>query len=170
MWRIMNPPPPCQVSTKVHLRATTWPKSPRAHSQGTESRDGASPPTNAKILRQEFVEMHELLHIGRVDGPHCPVAAVLSFMVVRGNRQGPLCLWEDSKYLTRDCFMAGFWSALAAPKYTVGNYASHSFWIGATTTAAQCGAQDSFIKTRVVGEQCIYPVHRDHSGYPASSG
>ena len=48
------------------------------------------------------------LHIGVTGGPLCPVAALLNYMVARGSKPGPLFIWEDGRYLTRDRFVAPF--------------------------------------------------------------
>ena len=87
------------------------------------------------------------LHIGVAGGPLCPVAAILNYMVARGNSPGPLFTWEDGRYLTRDRFVAGVRTALSNAGYTAGDYAGHSFRIGAATTASQRGVQDSLIQT-----------------------
>ena len=76
------------------------------------------------------------LHIGVAIDPHCPVAAVLSYMVARGNTPGPLFIWEDGHCLTREHFVAGVRAALEAAGYVANDYAGHSFRIGAATTAA----------------------------------
>ena len=87
------------------------------------------------------------LHIGVTGGPLCPVAAVLSYMVARGNSSGPLFTWEDNRFLTRDHFVRGVRAALSEAGYVAKDYAGHSFRIGAATTAAEHGVQDLLIKT-----------------------
>ena len=96
------------------------------------------------------------LHIGVATGPPCPVAAVLSYMVARGNTPGPLFIWEDGRCLTRERFVAGVRAALEAAGYVANDYAGHSFRIGAATTAAQCGIQDYLIKTLGRWESSAY--------------
>ena len=87
------------------------------------------------------------LHIEVAGGPLCPVAAILNYMVARGNSPGPLFTWEDVRYLTRDRFVAGVRTALSKAGYTASDYAGHSFRIGAAKTASQRGVQDSLIQT-----------------------
>ena len=43
--------------------------------------------------------------MGRVTGPLCPVAAVLAYLVRRGQRQWPLFLLEDGKGFTKARFV-----------------------------------------------------------------
>ena len=83
------------------------------------------------------------IYIGATNGLLCPVAAVLSYMVERGNTPGPLFKWADSRYLTREKFVAHVRLALSAAGLMAINYAGHSFRIGAATTAAHCGIQDA---------------------------
>ena len=65
------------------------------------------------------------LHIGVAGGALCPVAAVLRYMVARGNAAGPLFCWEDGRYPTRNSFVKSVRAALT----TAGYYAGHSFCI-----------------------------------------
>ena len=86
------------------------------------------------------------VYIGATNGLLCPVAAVLSYMVDRGNTPGLLFKWADGRYLTREKFVVHVRLALSAAGLMATNYAGHSFLIGAATTAARCGIQDALIK------------------------
>lgn len=88
-----------------------------------------------------------MLHIGRTDNCLCPVTAVLGYIVARGSSPGPLFRWEDGRFLTREAFVQAVRLALAGSGLIAGDYAGHSFRIGAATTAARQGLQDSLIKT-----------------------
>ena len=96
------------------------------------------------------------LYIGATQSNVCPVAAVLSFMVARGNTPGPLFSEEDGKYLTRVKFVTEVRSALWRAGYPAEKYAGHSFRIGAATAAGKCGIQDSLIKTLGRWESSAY--------------
>ena len=96
------------------------------------------------------------IYIGATNGQLCPVAAVLSYMVLRGDSAGPLFKWADGRYLTREKFMAHVRRALTAPGLVATNYTGHSFHIGAATTAARCGIQDALIKTLGRWESMAY--------------
>ena len=65
------------------------------------------------------------LHIGATNGPLCPVAAVLSYMVARGSAAGPLFTWADGRYLTREKFVSRVRAALDAASLVAKNFAEH---------------------------------------------
>ena len=48
-----------------------------------------------------------VLHVGASGDSLCPVAAVLDYMVARGGKAGPLFMWKDGRFLTREDFVAG---------------------------------------------------------------
>ena len=96
------------------------------------------------------------LVIGQTDNVLCPVKAVLSFMVARGPGAGPLFAWEDKRFLTREAFVAAVRAALTEAGLVAKDYAGHSFRIGAATTAARQGIQDSLIKTLGRWESAAY--------------
>ncbi len=99
------------------------------------------------------------INIGRTDWPLCPVAAILSYLVRRGSMEGPLFLFEDGKYLTRDCFVAAVRDALQRAGLDSSLYAGHSFRIGAATTAARWGVPESLIKTLGRWESAAYMLY-----------
>ena len=68
--------------------------------------------------------------------PLCPIAAISKYLSQNPNRSGPLFSWHDGRYLTR----AGLASVLERikPQY-LKNMSSHSFRIGAASTAAAAG-------------------------------
>ena len=87
------------------------------------------------------------VHIGWTGEALCPVTALLRYMAARGGDPDPLFTWVDGRFLTRKTFVAGVRAALTSAGYPAANYAGHSFRIGAATTAAQRGVQDSLIQT-----------------------
>ena len=96
--------------------------------------------------------------IGRGKGGICPVAAVLSYMVLRGSGPGPLFLFRDGAFLTRPRFVAAIrLLCLKQGSTPCRPYSGHSFRIGAATTAASCmrnsGLADQGI--RKVAEFCL---------------
>ena len=82
--------------------------------------------------------------------------AILSFLVLRGTGPGPLFKFENGKFLTRAKFVDKLRAALSMAGYPEKKYAGHSFRIGAATTAAQCGMEDSLIKTLGRWESSVY--------------
>ena len=99
------------------------------------------------------------VYLGRTDTDLCPVAAILGYMVHRGFRQGPFFMFQDGRFLTRDRFVAQVRRALQAAGVDSSQYAGHSFRIGAATTAALCGIQDSLIKTLGRWESSAYTLY-----------
>ena len=85
--------------------------------------------------------------MGKTECLLCPVAALLSYIEKRGLDPGPLSRLEDKCPLTRDKFVREVRQALKAAGYDEEKYAGHSFWIGAATTAAAAGIEDSLIKS-----------------------
>ena len=85
------------------------------------------------------------VHIfGGKTGDLCTVAAVTAFLAIRGNSQGPM--FKDRKPLTKQRFISHIRKALWSPGIDPTKYAGHSFRMGAATTAAERGKQDSIIK------------------------
>ena len=87
------------------------------------------------------------LYVGRTGTELCPVAALLHYLCVRGPREGPLFRFEDGRPLIRPRLVAAMRLALAKAGINQTDYCSHSFRIGAATTAAEKGIEDSVIKT-----------------------
>ena len=98
-------------------------------------------------------------YIGATGEGLCPVAALLGYMVLRGNRDGPMFLFANGDHLTRDRFVTQLRRALTTAGVDCRLYAGHSFRIGAATTASMCGIQDSLIKTLGRWESSAYTVY-----------
>ena len=84
--------------------------------------------------------------LGRTYEDLCPVVA---YLAVRGDSEGPLFKFADRRGLTKEHFTSRIWEALSLILLGLcsANIASHSFWIGAATTAARVGLEDSMIRT-----------------------
>ena len=87
------------------------------------------------------------LFLGKTDTDICPVRALLNYLVQRGTAQGPLIMLEDGSFLTRQYFVSAVRDALQRAGIDQSKYCGHSFQIGAATTAAARGMEDSVIKT-----------------------
>ena len=84
------------------------------------------------------------LYVGRTGTELCPVAAILDYMCLRGQGRGPLFRFKDGRPLTRPRLVEALRSALNDEAgINQADYCSHSFRIGAATTAAQKGVEDS---------------------------
>ena len=75
----------------------------------------------------------------------CPVLALANYLELRGSSPGPLFISVDGRHLTPD--LVNKWlPAILSYAGVVGNYSSHSFRIGAATSAALAGVPDHLIK------------------------
>ncbi len=87
------------------------------------------------------------LFIGKVSSQLCPVSAMLAYLIVRGNGDGPLFRFHDGRPLTRQRLVSAVKGALDVAGVNPGHYSGHSFRIGAATTAAARGLEDSMVRT-----------------------
>lgn len=85
--------------------------------------------------------------IGKTKDKLCPVTALLSYMAARGDRPGPLFIWQDGRPLTRSQFVEEIRKVLKKANLPAEQFAGHSFRVGAATTAASVGLEDSLIQT-----------------------
>ena len=97
--------------------------------------------------------------VGRTDQELCPVAAVLAYLAIRGAAPGPLFRFQDGRPLTKDRFITRVREALETLGLSSECYAGHSFRIGAATTAAECGLQDSQIKALGRWKSSAYQIY-----------
>ena len=76
------------------------------------------------------------IQIFRNNSPLCAVRALTAYLQARSRTPGPLFTWSDGRYLTR----SGLNNILTRikPQY-ISSMSSHSFRIGAATTAAAAG-------------------------------
>ena len=111
-----------------------------------------------KVSKTDPFRKGVALVIGKGSRDLCPVAAVLDYMVRRGSGAGPLFQFSDGRFLTRARFVTAVRSALSQAGLAAHMYSGHSFRIGAATTAALCGMQDSLIKTLGRWQSSAYTV------------
>ena len=86
------------------------------------------------------------LHLGRTVRDLCPVAALFSYIEVRGLQPGPLFVWQNGQQLTRQVLVNRIREALSSVGVDPAPYSGHSFRIGAATSAAAAGVEDAVIK------------------------
>lgn len=84
--------------------------------------------------------------LGATGSDLCPVAALLDYLSLRGDVAGPLFLQQDGHPLHRSFFMQKVQDALTATGLTGTSFNSHSFRIGAATTAGVAGVPEATIK------------------------
>ena len=99
------------------------------------------------------------VYLGRTNTDFCPVAAVFSYMVYRGTDSDPFFRYTRIQALTRKRFVRDVQSALQAAGIDSERYSGHSFCIGATSTAAWWGLQDSLIKIFGRWESMAYSLY-----------
>ncbi len=105
------------------------------------------------------------IYLGATGTTICPVAAILSFLVVRPTQLlGPLLRFPDGSILTRTVLVASVRKALAASGIDPSRYSGHSFRIGAATTAALVGLPDHTIKMLGRWESSAYQLYVRTSG------
>lgn len=86
------------------------------------------------------------LYIGVTDTCLCPVTALRAYLSRRGSSTGPLFLWRDGSPLT-SAHVNSYLGLILARAGVSGHYSSHSFRIGAATSAAAAGVPDHLIQT-----------------------
>ena len=86
------------------------------------------------------------IYIGRTDTELCPVAALIAYLAVRGMDSGPLFRLQDGTPLLKTFVVNRVREALLTLGYNQSLYAGHSFRVGAATTAAAVGIEDSMIQ------------------------
>ena len=84
--------------------------------------------------------------ISRTNTPVCAVAAVLAYMAIRGTAEGPFFIYKNGHPLTKSKFNYDIKKALQEIGLPYESFSGHSFRIGAATTAAKAGIQDSVIQ------------------------
>ena len=85
------------------------------------------------------------IHIGRGQPPLCAVHSVLSYLASRGDRSGPLFLFQNGQPLSRT-LLTDWLRQILSSANVPGNFSSHSFRIGAATVAARNGVPDHLIQ------------------------
>ena len=86
------------------------------------------------------------IYLGATDSSVCPVVGVLPYLALRGMQDGPLFITEHGEGLTRQIFSAFLDLLLAELQLNPNHYNSHSFRIGAATSAVQANILDLYIK------------------------
>ena len=87
------------------------------------------------------------LSLGLTSHKICPVRAIVPLLAAQGNKPGPLFILHNDRILTREMFGSGLDRILinsASPEQE--HFNTHSFRIGAATSAKQAGMSDIHIK------------------------
>ena len=84
--------------------------------------------------------------MGRTDEDICPITGILRYLAIRGAKPGPLFILKDGTYLTRQRFAALLSHTLLQAGISDKRYTTHSFRIGAATSAKDSGISDVHVK------------------------
>ena len=87
------------------------------------------------------------IYLSKTDSDLCPVSAMVAYLRMRHRPDGPLFLTKEGRPLSRQFFVSRIQSSLVRAGIDPSSYKSHSFRIGAATTAAALGLSDSLIKS-----------------------
>lgn len=86
--------------------------------------------------------------LGRSESKICPVRALTSYLARRGSQPGPLFIHQGSgSPLSRSTLVAEIRQAVTALGLSPDDFSGHSLRIGAASTAAARGIEDSLIQT-----------------------
>ena len=132
-------------------------------SEGDVRLDRAVPPkviqVQIKASKTDPFRKGVTIHLGRTGNELCPVSAIAAYMVVRGREEGPFFHLASGAPLSREVLVRRLRAALGACGIEAEKYAGHSFRIGAATTAALAGVEDSLIKTLGRWESSAYLLY-----------
>ena len=102
---------------------------------------------NIKASKTDPFRTGVQIYIGITSNTLCPIKAMLAYLSMRGQHPGLLFHYLSGSPLTKQRFVADFRSSLTEAGLSSSDYAGHSFRIGAATTAAANGIEDSVIQT-----------------------
>ena len=112
--------------------------------------DPDSPSIVSLFIKQSKTDQERVgvrVIIGRTGDDLCPISALLDYLRLRGSAPGALFIWQDGTPLTQSSFVTATRQALSAANLPAQDFAGHSYRIGAATTAAMAGIEDSTIQT-----------------------
>ena len=116
-------------------------------SWGDVAVDNRSAPSMIQIhLKKSKCDQFGSVVVGVTGDELCPVSAICQYLMLRGDRKGSFFLDPDGKAVRKPWFveqLRSILSSIGAPQH---QYAGHSFRIGAATTAAMAGVEDSTIQ------------------------
>lgn len=99
-----------------------------------------------KLKYDQFGKGSDII-LGRTHTPTCPVSALVSYLEIHQDSQGPFFVDSANNPITKAHFtqwVRELLKGIGLPQHH--NYAGHSFRIGAATTAALAGIEDSTIQ------------------------
>jgi len=88
----------------------------------------------------------EQICLGKTTHAVCPVRALVKYLARQGGTPGPLFVWPNNKALARASFSSAINKAFQKLHMDPHDFNTHSFRIGAATSAKQAGMSDSHLK------------------------
>ena len=132
-------------------------------SEGDVALDDPANPTvirvHIKASKTDPFQQGVFVYLGATGNDLCPVAAVSAYLAIRGREPGPFFRFASGAALTREALVKQLRSALSQFDVDVSQYSGHSFRIGAATTAAAVGLEDSLIKTLGRWQSAAYQLY-----------
>ena len=120
-------------------------------SEGDVAIDSRNNPTvvrvHIKASKTDPFRQGVFIYLGKTGNDLCPVAAVTAYLAARGRAPGPFFRFRRGTPLSCKLLVKHVRQALCQLGIEVKHFAGHSFHIGAATTAAAAGLEDSMIKT-----------------------
>ena len=87
-----------------------------------------------------------LQYLGATERDLCSIRGILPYLALRDNCSGPLLMLSDGKGLTQHLFKAALDNLLSALNMDKGENNTHSFHIGAPTSAKQANILNTYIQ------------------------
>lgn len=112
-----------------------------------------------KMSKTDQFKEGTTIYLGKTSTEICPVTAILHYLSIRPDGQGPLFVSSDLKPITKRLFVSKIREVLAKAGIDASGYKGHSFRIGAATTAAACGLNEGLIKALFRWSSCAYQVY-----------
>ena len=86
------------------------------------------------------------VYVGKTNNDLCPLTAMVHYLSMRGGGDGPLFVYRNGRFLTRESLVVRIRDALNSSGIDASNYSGHRFRSGAATTALQAGVSDAAIQ------------------------
>jgi len=99
-----------------------------------------------KQSKTDQLQQGHNIYLGRTGHNICPVKALMSYLAVRGSSPGALFVQKNGVALTRQSFSLELETIFRKLQLRYNGFNTHSFRIGAATTAKEAGISDLHIK------------------------
>ena len=127
-------------------------------SEGGVAIDSRSNPTvvrvHIKASKTDPFRQGVFIYLGKTGNDLCPVVEITAYLAVRGRVPGPFFRFRTGAPLSRELLVKYVRQALGQLGFEVSSFAGHSFRIGAATTAAAAGLEDSIVHTNTNSVHC----------------